>query len=264
MLSKSAGPIGLALAAAAAAIACTAAPTGPSPVTTGLDRMPSPTSNLTVDAEAVVGAVRFVAFGDSITYGVLSSFDGMMLFDGSPESYTIRLEGSLNTRHAPQRFVVINRGVPAEGVTTAGVRRIASVLSTDRPQALLLLEGINDLADGVPVAQIGSALQTIVTQSLQSGAPVFLATMFQTYAEERPDGTFRGNGADMVPLLNQRIRTIATQQNVYLVDLYPAFGTNRALVGGDGLHPTEAGYQVMADTFLAAIERAFPVRGSFQ
>ena len=71
-------------------------------------------------------------------------------------------------------------------------------------------------------------------------------------------------GPQFVPALNQRIRQIATQQNVYLVDLEAAFGTNQSLVGGDGLHPTEAGYALMATTFRTAIERAYPVRGSFQ
>ena len=30
-------------------------------------------------------------------------------------------------------------------------------------------------------------------------------------------------------------------------------------MGGDGLHPTEQGLQLMATTFLTAIEAAFPV-----
>jgi hypothetical protein len=70
----------------------------------------------------------------------------MALFDGSSFSYPVHLELGLNTNHGPQRFVVINRGVPAEAVTTEGVRRIPSVLTLDRPHALLLLEGINDLS----------------------------------------------------------------------------------------------------------------------
>jgi lysophospholipase L1-like esterase len=221
-------------------------------------------AELTVDPPGALGALRFVAFGDSITYGVLSSFDGMALFDGSSFSYTVRLERDLNANHRPQQFVVINRGVPAEDVTFSGVRRIASVLTSDRPHALLLLEGINDLSGDVPVSQIAAALQSIVNTSVQRGVPVLLATMYQTYAVERPDGELRTNGADLVPALNQRIRQIATQQNVYLVDLYPAFGTNQDYVGGDGLHPTEEGYAVMATTFRRAIERAYPVRGSFQ
>ena len=39
---------------------------------------------------------------------------------------------------------------------------------------------------------------------------------------------------------------------------------NRSFVGGDGLHPTEAGYQRMSDWFRATVEQAFAVRSAFQ
>ena len=43
-----------------------------------------------------------------------------------------------------------------------------------------------------------------------------------------------------------------------------SFGSNRSLIGGDGLHPTPAGYQLMAQRFHLAISNIFPVRGSLQ
>ena len=213
-----------------------------------------------------LGASKFMAFGDSITWGTLSSYDGRMLYDGSPSSYAVRLQLALNTYHAPQRFTVINRGVPSEAVTTDGVNRIASTLAIDQPQALLLLEGINDLAGGVPISQIVAALQRVIDASLQRNIPVLIATMFQTYETTNPEnGHERDNAAGLVPEFNARIRQLAaSRQNVTLVDLEVVFGSNRALLGGDGLHPTEAGYDRMASAFLTAIERAFPIRGSFQ
>jgi lysophospholipase L1-like esterase len=39
---------------------------------------------------------------------------------------------------------------------------------------------------------------------------------------------------------------------------------NRALVGTDGIHLNDAGFDVVAARFMAVIEQAFPVRGSFQ
>jgi lysophospholipase L1-like esterase len=55
-------------------------------------------------------------------------------------------------------------------------------------------------------------------------------------------------------------------QNVHIVDLYSQFGTDRSrgLMGADGLHPTEKGYELMAQTFVQAIETVFQVRGSVQ
>jgi hypothetical protein len=45
-----------------------------------------------------------------------------------------------------------------------------------------------------------------------------------------------------------------------LVDLYPVFeGNLDTLLGPDGLHPTEAGYQKMAETFFATIRERLEV-----
>ena len=58
--------------------------------------------------------------------------------------------------------------------------------------------------------------------------------------------------------------------NVYVIDIYAAFGDNCGpdggvgLLGADGLHPTPTGYSVMAGRFSAAIRDRFAVRGSFQ
>jgi lysophospholipase L1-like esterase len=212
-----------------------------------------------------VGATRFVAFGDSITYGTLSSFDGVALFDIPTHSYPVRLDLGLNHYHQPQQFTVINRGVPAEAVAEGGVQRIQSVLTNDRPQALLLLEGINDLNGGRSIGATVAALDTVLDYARVYNTTVLIATMFQTYVSEAPDGRIRTNAADQVPAFNAAIRQMAAgRQNVFLVDLEPVFHGRRHLVGGDGLHPSEAGYEVMASTFLAVIETAFPVRGSFQ
>jgi lysophospholipase L1-like esterase len=212
-----------------------------------------------------LGATRFVAFGDSITQGTQSSYDGRMLYDALPGAYPERLQNGLNFYHRPQLFTVINRGVGGEGVAGDGLRRIRSVLDIDRPQALLLLEGINDLHNGESIDQTVSALRSVIDISRQRNVPVLIATMFQTYPTVRPTGEERTNAAELVPEFNRRVRQMAAGlQNVTLVDLEVAFGSNRSLLGGDGLHPNADGYHLMAGVFLTAVERAFPIRGSFQ
>jgi lysophospholipase L1-like esterase len=53
---------------------------------------------------------------------------------------------------------------------------------------------------------------------------------------------------------------MALEEGAVLVDLYEAFaGQVDALIGGDGLHPNEAGYQHMAETFFAAIRARLEV-----
>jgi lysophospholipase L1-like esterase len=261
----------IALVVGVAGISCSQTPTAPSALSpmTMIGSAPQGSvgvpPRLTQNPLRALGATRFVAFGDSITYGVLSSFDGQFLFDSPAYSYTVRLQLALNSYHSPQVFSVVNRGEPAEAATLGGVRRLPTVLEGDHPEVLLLLEGINDIGGGVSIEATIDAIRRMLDRARLLNVPVMLATMYQTFESTGPDGEIRTNGAQLVPSFNNSLRQLAAgRQNVYIVDLFQAFGSDRRLLGGDGLHPTEAGYELMATTFLAAIEAAFPVRGSFQ
>ena len=61
--------------------------------------------------------------------------------------------------------------------------------------------------------------------------------------------------ADQVSNLNTRLRAIATGENAVFVDLYQALVGNVTLyIGVDGMHPTEVGYQRIAETFFSSIQ----------
>jgi len=217
-----------------------------------------------------VAAGRFVSFGDSLTYGTISSADGTMLYEMPSQSYPERLRLGLERYNRPPGlapgayFSVANRGIPGE-TAAQGTSRLPSVLATDRPQVLLLLEGVNDLGAGRSVAATLSSLEALLNTARLYNVPVVMATMFQTYQVETPDGRMRENAATLISPFNSGIRQLASgRTNVFLVDLEAVFGSNRSLVGGDGLHPTEQGYEVMATAFMTVIETSFPVRGSFQ
>jgi lysophospholipase L1-like esterase len=224
---------------------------------------------ITAPMPSALGATRFVAFGDSLTSGTLSRYDGAFVYDVPSHSYPVRLKLALDTYHAgttgaPRTYTVVNAGMPGEWARH-GADRIASVLAQDRPQGLLLLEGINDIVNEQSISQTVGALDRIVSAARASSVTVLIATMPQTYEVTNPDGETRSNGSELIDEFNRRIRTTFTgRQNVHIVDLHAAFGNDRSLTGGDGLHPTEAGYELMASTFLNVIESVFGIRGSFQ
>lgn len=257
-------------------VACSTTPTGPSPAASGpvisqgplstlIPQGPPPVPpRLSATPPTALGASRFVAFGDSITYGTLSAYDGAFLYDVPSHSYSERLRLALNTHHAPQTFTVVNAGNPGEWAQD-GVRRIQSAITVHRPHALLLLEGINDLASGASVSGTAAALFRIVDAARQNNVTVLVATMPQTYDGTKQNGDPRDNAAELIVPYNGEIQRLAASRlNVHIVDLYRAFGDRRSLLGGDGLHPTEEGYQVMASKFMDVLEAVFPVRGSFQ
>lgn len=261
------------LAVSAFAGACSqASPTAPTAITNQVvvgeasQETPSrPAAAVPVPANAL-GATRFLAFGDSITAGVESQYDGMFFFDSPAAAYPYNLEGML-AGHPPGGFVVTNSGVPGEAAFTARNRLIGE-LQAGRPQVLLLLEGINDMTgSGRTPSQAASSVAALVETGRLFNCTVLVATMFQTYESRRPDGTIKNNAHQSIQAFNNELLSrVAGQQNVHVIDLYAAFGTNwgAGYVGNDGLHPTSAGYLRMANEYHNRIAQIFPVRGHLQ
>lgn len=248
---------------------CTQSPTSPSAVVpdVAVGRLPQIAApvppRLSYAPPRALGASRFLAFGDSITEGVQSAFDPRFLFAAVNGGYPERLQAGLNAYFDPQAFVVENWGLRGEFARQAAPR-FRGALDERRPEVVLLLEGINDLNTGSTIEQTVNALDQMVAIATSRGTPVLIATMFQTYRSESPDGRIRENSHTIVPAFNEAIRRrFSGRVNVHVVDLEPQM-QDRSFVGNDGLHPTHAGFERMAAVFLQAIERAFPVRGSFQ
>jgi lysophospholipase L1-like esterase len=64
-----------------------------------------------------------------------------------------------------------------------------------------------------------------------------------------------------VPELNQRIAAVAQSEGATLVDLYAAFPAGgKPFIGVDGLHPTQQGFALIAETFAKAITARFEVK----
>jgi lysophospholipase L1-like esterase len=251
--------------------ACSGTPTSPTailpdvtaPVASSQSSTDTYAPSLVIPAPRAIGVSKLVAFGDSITWGAMSAFDANYIYAAANGGYVERLENSLNVLHPPQHFSVFNDGLPGE-LALNGVARFRSMLTSRRPEGVLLLEGINDISNGFSPTSTANALRQMLDAAAQFGVPVAIATMYQTYSVTDPSGGFRDNGAPFVPAFNAEIRRIAAgRPNVVLVDLEPIM-RERRFVGGDGIHTEDAGFTVMANAFLSAIENAYPVRGSFQ
>jgi lysophospholipase L1-like esterase len=210
----------------------------------------------------------FLAFGDSTTAGeVTAPATGALDAQGFPSftlvvvpsaSYPTQLQALLRTRYITQQssIVVTNAGVPGERATT-GAQRFPGVMAQVRPEVVLLLEGYNDLSlfGNAGVNQAAAAIESMARDARGRGARVFIASL--TPPRQGGRNTLP---ADQVAALNTRLRAIAAGENAVFVDLYQALVTNITLyVGVDGLHPTEVGYQKMAETFFDAVRATLEV-----
>jgi lysophospholipase L1-like esterase len=199
----------------------------------------------------------FMAFGASMTEGVIALRAPMFALAPSPTSYPGQLEVLLRNRYASQSIVMDDEGLGGERAVT-GLERLEGLLRTSRPEVVLLLEGANDLNDkgDTGAAQAASAMEQMVVATLDAGAVPFLATL-----PPQREGGARAYHPEAVRPYNERLVAIAAFRGATLVDLYAAFGGNPSpdLIGPDGLHPTEAGYTKMADAFFAAIRTKLEV-----
>lgn len=191
-----------------------------------------------------------------MTEGILSTSLTFQLFADIPTSYPTQLLEILTRRYSTQTFTVVNEGRRGEWAEEGAVRFLGRLRAV-QPEAVLLLEGVNDL-NALGSRGVGAtirALDSMVRDARAQGARVFLATL----PPARPGSRNGADVADVIPLLNAEIVRLAASREAVLVDVAGAFGRDLSLLGPDGLHPNEAGYQRMAVAFFEAIRTALEV-----
>jgi lysophospholipase L1-like esterase len=209
---------------------------------------------------------RFMAYGDSITEGFVQQCPGEsprlsarallkpQRGTPAPTGYPRRLQTLLSERYPAQMIEVANEGSSGEDIQ-AGAANLPRSLTTGAPQVLLLQEGINTINAGqsAAIAAVVDGLRTMIREARSRGIVVFVGTLLP----QRPGGCRAYDLMDEnddVIAANVLIRTMVGDEGARLVDLYEAFvGQTAILLGQDGLHPSEAGYQHMAESFFAAI-----------
>jgi len=196
------------------------------------------------DRSAVVSrdADQYVAFGDSITWG------------GGFFGYPPRLEALLAEKYGAGR--VWNAGVGGEQ-TSEGLARIDAVLSGTNSKYLLLMEGTNDASNLlVSIDAADFNLREMCRRAAAAGWTPLLATIPPRSDWVWDMASYRARIYD----LNDRIRQAAFDLQIPLVDQFDAFMEYPASLGGyaallfDGVHPNSLGYQLLAETWFAALK----------
>ncbi len=169
--------------------------------------------------------VRVIAaFGDSITLGNRC--------DCTP--YPARVQAMTDK-------TVVNAGVSGSQATE-NVERARAVIRQIRPGFMLILYGHNDIAHGAQIGSIVDALRDMVEICRAEHVVPVLAT----YPEPI------GDHAAYAPrelVLNGRIRALAAELGLECADLELEFAGGENLFIEDGLHPNDAGTQIIAMAF---------------
>lgn len=225
-----------------------------------------------IDAEAPASAAAIVAFGDSITdgFGVVNDSDRRW-----PDLLARRLQANPATRH----LGVLNQGIGGNRVLLDGFGPSAlsrfgrDVLAQPGVRFLILLEGVNDIGTIAPataaerrafVARMIAAYEQLIARARARGIRTIGATIlpFGGSEHDRPPGAHEADRQ----AINAWTRAPGHFDAVLDFDALlrdPANPTRlrRLYDSGDGLHPSIAGYQAMADAVPLSLF-AEPRRGS--
>lgn len=210
-----------------------------------------------------LAAKKYDTIGDSLTEGE----NGRPSFLDLPNSYPTKLQGLFDAEYPGQGIHVINRGVSGWPVERT-VEELPGDLAADRPDAVLILTGYNDLLNGCGTGPADTSACRAAMQTVQFGVRdcirrsrefsvgyIFVSTLTPPGPVLPGAPRDRRIGSDAVAQTNNRIRQVVAGEGVTLVDPYPLFlGHESEYVDTDGLHLRPAGYQVLADTFFVSIK----------
>ena len=195
---------------------------------------------------------RYMALGDSLVagYGAVPATQGYV--------YLLYKEGAFDK---VTNTLLSNAGVP--GVTSRQVleHQVPQAIEAFRPTVITLTVGGNDLLrilKGADAGQVLSEFQTnftLILQSLRTALPNARIVVSNLYTIPQIPGADQ-----VVPVFNQIVASVASAFNVPVADVYSAFQGRHGLLlierpgaAPDEVHPTNAGYHVMAQAFEAVI-----------
>lgn len=193
------------------------------------------------DANAALPATkpdetRVVLFGDSITEAWAQYFDTM--FPGKP---------------------YIGRGISAQTTPQMLVRFRQDVVAL-KPRVVVILAGTNDIAGNTGPSTLEMIEDNIASMSeiaRANGIRVVLASVLPVFDYPWKRGL---EPAPKIIALNTWIRRYAESNGHVYLDYHTPMADERgglpADLARDGVHPTEAGYRLMAPLLERAIARA--------
>lgn len=188
-----------------------------------------------------INAVKIVAIGDSITYGYPYA-PALSWFNLAAERF---------------RLEYVNQGI--NGDTTDGMlSRFDRDVLRHKPSHVIIMGGSNDAYGGSDTSQVADNIQTMAQLALQSGAtPVIgLPIPCNDSYEESLLGQYR-----------EQMRHYADCSGIAYIDFHKAMvdASGVRIKDGlhcDGIHPSKAGYRVMAGVAAEILARLLDRRAA--
>ena len=146
-----------------------------------------------------------------------------------------------------------------EGQQGCTIREHLGTAMAQNPQIKIVVieAGTNDIIDGpgtsgfdcaLPLQDAVSSVLDMVKTAKTAGKQVFVLSVLPIAWNNRA-----GQPCDpLVPPFNATLQTAITAQGAFWVDNYDSFVGHTSTYQGDGVHPTELGYEVMEENLETA------------
>ena len=161
----------------------------------------------------------------------------------------------------------VGRGISGQTTPQMLLRMRPDVLAL-KPKAVIILAGVNDisgLATGpMTNEEIAGNLESMAQLATTNGVKVVLSSILPTsnYHQQNPNAVPKStlHPIERIRELNRWIRQYATDHGHPYADYYTAMADTKGMLrqdlSADDIHPTAAGYAIMAPIAQAAIDQA--------
>jgi len=222
-----------ALAAAVSLIACEPAVPDPSAA-----REPAVPNRAPAESEASApepdSRSTVVFLGNSLTAGL-----GVDPREAFPARIQVKIDD------ARLSFRVINAGVSGE-TTAGGLRRLDWILD-QAPQVVVIALGANDALRGAPPAAVRTNLQQMIDRT-RARLPKTSIVIVGMLAPPNLGPTYTREFQDVFPALAE------ANDLPFIPFLLEGVAANPELNQTDGMHPTAAGHEILAETVWKVLE----------
>lgn len=233
--------------------ASNASPTQLARSTTPATASPTPAPSATPSPSPAATAVRYVAVGASDSVGVGAA-------DPARGSWPARIAALL-----PSGAAYVNLGVSGSLASQAQREQLPGAVA-QRPTVVTVWLAVNDLNASIDPTSYQGALGAIVDGLVEgTSAMVFVGNVPDLRGVPVYASVDKARLLAAITAYNDAIARIAARSaaRVFVVDLFTGSAAlvSTATVSADGFHPSDAGYQLIADRFAAAMRaKGIPLR----
>lgn len=218
---------------------------------------------------AVIAATAMSAYGQSRDWGQLERYDKdnkVLINDKNRKTKVVFIGNSITDNWAsmrPQFFAdnnFVGRGISGQTSYQFLVRFREDVVNLS-PEAVVINTGTNDVAENTgPYDEdrtFGNIL-SMVEMAKANGIKVILSTVLP--AKEFVWNPSIKDAPEKINSLNRRLKEFAKKNKLAFIDYHtPLLAPDNVSLNpaycNDGVHPTEAGYEIMEQTVLPIIKK---------